>query len=116
MAAVVLAKCPAARAASLASCDCEGDDGAVEVSDHVPAKIPDGFPAAVPAPLQKVVPYETPWQYWVTEFSQSLPPTPFRKFWRIVASPEGSLLHCEPHSTRYTFGAVSTPIPPTPPR
>src|SRR5712691_10321146 len=74
--AVVLPKCTAAFAASAASCDCEGRDGARDaLSYQKPAKMPVGLPAAVPAPLQKMVPLATPWQYWVTLFSQELPPT-----------------------------------------
>src|SRR2546421_6030283 len=114
----VFAKCAAARTASPAICDWCGLGGAFPpLSAHTPPKIPDdGFPAGVPAPLQKYVPTETPWQYCVMEFNQALPPTPLRKFCTIVASPDGSLLfHCDPHNTRYTFGAVSTPTPAVPP-
>jgi hypothetical protein len=115
--AAVLPKCAAALTASAASCDWLGLDGAAEpLSDHVPARMCDGLPAAWPAPLQKNVPLATPWQYCVTLFSHELPPTPLRKLLRMPASPDGSLpVHCEPHNTRYTLGAVSTPIPPTPP-
>jgi hypothetical protein len=63
-----------------------------------------------------IVPLATPWQYCVTLFSQELLPALPKKLCRTLASLDGSFpLHCEPQSTRYTFGAVSTPIPFTPP-
>src|SRR5438067_8815400 len=78
--AAVLPKCAAALVASAASWDWLGLDGAAEpLSDQVPARIPDGLPAAWPAPLQKNVPLATPWQYCVTLVSPQLPPTPLRK-------------------------------------
>src|SRR5215471_10742313 len=77
LAAVVLPKCAAARAASEAICDCLGLEGAaLWLSYQYPARSPTGFPAAFPAPLQKIVPLATPWQYCVTEFNHALPPTP----------------------------------------
>jgi hypothetical protein len=63
----------------------------------MPFSTPVGLPAAVPAPLQKIVPLGTPWQYWVTLLFHELPPTPLKKLCWSAASPLGSLLfHCEP--------------------
>ena len=33
----------------------------------------------VPAPLQKMVPLGTPWQYWMLVLNHGLPPTPLKK-------------------------------------
>src|SRR4051794_10576421 len=67
--AAVLPKCAAALTASAASWDCVGLDGAAApLSDHVPARMCDGLPAAWPAPLHEIVPLATPWQYCVTLF------------------------------------------------
>jgi hypothetical protein len=49
--------------------------------------MPPRLPAGVPKPLQLTVPFATPWQYWVTEFNQGLPPAPLKKFSRMSASP-----------------------------
>jgi len=71
--AAVLPKKAAARVASAASCDCVGVAGAaLALSYQTPARTPAGLVAAVPAPLQKVVPVATPWQYCVTLLFQEL--------------------------------------------
>src|SRR6476661_5291165 len=113
----VLPKWAAARTASAARSDWRGRDGAAEpLSYHTPASIPEGLPAFWPLVPQNVVPDATPWQYCTTLFSHALPPTSPRKFCTSVASPDGSFpVHCDPQRMRYTFGAVSTPMPPVPP-
>src|SRR5579863_6134584 len=74
--AVVLPKWLAAFTASAASCDCVGCVGAAEaLSAQELVKMPSGLPAGVPL-VQNTVPLPTPSQYWVTVFSQELPPTP----------------------------------------
>src|SRR5204862_1546236 len=99
---VVLPKCCAARTASAASCDWLGCDGAADpLSFQVPARMLLGLPACWPLEPQNTVPTATPWQSCVTEFSQELPPTPWRKLCSLAASPDGSLpFHCEPQRTR----------------
>ena len=55
----------------------------------------------VPLVPQVTVPLATPWQYWVTELFQPLPPTWLKKSCCRAASPEGSLLsHWLPQYTR----------------
>ena len=74
--AEVLPKCAAALTASLAICASVGEDGAaLALSYQTPARTPEGLVAAVPAPLQKMVPLETPSQYCVTVLFQELAPT-----------------------------------------
>src|SRR5690348_5121954 len=60
----VLLKCCAALIVSPASCDCVGCAGAAEAASYQTDVDENDTPppAAVPAPLQKVVPDATPWQ------------------------------------------------------
>src|SRR5260370_16075245 len=79
--ALLSLKCTEAFAASAASCDCVGCDGAAEpLSAKRPPKAAFVLWARpVPPPLQKIVPLPTPWQYWSTLLNHELPPTPFYK-------------------------------------